>query len=71
MEAFKDIVSIIDCTFIENDLKNTLKFEIGNHWGYLSSSQVQHDIFQNLNGVDRNLITGRRKETENIFMIIS
>ncbi|MFP3597403.1 alpha/beta hydrolase [Chryseobacterium sp. SIMBA_029] len=71
IEALKDIVSVIDCTFIENDLKKTLKFEIGNHWGYLSSSQVQDDIFQNLNGIDRNLITGRRKETENIFTIIS
>jgi len=71
IEALKDIVSVIDCTFIDNDLKKTLKFEIGNHWGYLSSSQVQHDIFQNLNGIDRNLITGRRKETENIFTIIS
>lgn len=71
IEALKDIVSVIDCTFIDNDLKKTLKFEIGNHWGYLSSSQVQDDIFQNLNGIDRNLITGRRKETENIFTMIS
>lgn len=71
IEKFKDIVSIIDCTFIENDLKNTLKFEIGNHWGYLSSSQAQSDIFQNLNGVDRNLITGRIKNNENVFTIIS
>lgn len=71
IEKFKDIVSIIDCTFIENDLKNSLKFEIGNHWGYLSSSQVQRDIFQNLYGVDRNLITHRVKDNENIFTIIS
>ena len=71
IQNFKDIVSIIDCTFIENDLKNTLKFEIGNHWGYLSSSQVQHDIFQNLNGIDRNLITNRISNNENIFTIIS
>ncbi|KPH10957.1 hypothetical protein AMQ68_24250 [Chryseobacterium sp. ERMR1:04] len=71
IEKLKDIVSIIDCTFIENDLKNSLKFEIGNHWGYLSSSQVQKDIFQNLYGVDRNLITHRIKDNENIFTIIS
>lgn len=71
IEKLKDIVSIIDCTFIENDLKNSLKFEIGNHWGYLSSSLVQKDIFQNLYGVDRNLITHRIKENENIFTIIS
>lgn len=70
IEKFKDIVSIIDCTFIENDLKNSLKFEIGNHWGYLSSSQVQNDIFQNLYGVDRNLITNRSKDNRNIFTII-
>lgn len=71
IEKFKDIVSIVDCTFIENDLKNGLKFEIGNHWGYLSSSQVQNDIFQTLNGIDRNLITNRINNNENIFTIIS
>lgn len=71
VEKFKDIVSIIDCTFIENDLKNSLKFELGNHWGYLSSSQVQNDIFQTLNGIDRNLITNRINNSENIFTIIS
>ncbi|GAB0157588.1 hypothetical protein CHRYSEOSP005_28670 [Chryseobacterium sp. Alg-005] len=71
IEHFKDIVSIIDCTFIEDDLLNTLKFDVGNHWGYLSSSQVQGDIFQNLNGIDRNLITNRLKNNENTFTIIS
>lgn len=71
IERFKDIVSVIDCTFIEDDLLNTLKFDVGNHWGYLSSSQVQRDIFQNLNGIDRNLITNRLKNNENIFTIIS
>jgi esterase/lipase superfamily enzyme len=71
IEKFKDIVSIVDCTFIENDLKNGLKFEIGNHWGYLSSSQVQNDIFQTLNGIDRNLITNRISNNENTFTIIS
>ncbi|ASW72875.1 hypothetical protein IQ37_05675 [Chryseobacterium piperi] len=71
IQKFTDIVSIIDCTFIENDLKNSLKFEIGNHWGYLSSSQVQNDIFQNLTGIDRNLITNRIKNNDNIFTIIS
>ncbi|MBK1897523.1 alpha/beta hydrolase [Chryseobacterium paridis] len=71
IQKFKDIVSIIDCTFIENDLKNTLKFELGNHWGYLSSSQVQNDIFQTLNGVDRNLIINRINNSENVFTIMS
>lgn len=71
IEKFKDIVSIVDCTFIENDLKDGLKFELGNHWGYLSSSQVQNDIFQTLNGVDRNLITNRISNYENIFTIVS
>ncbi|UOU96882.1 alpha/beta hydrolase [Chryseobacterium daecheongense] len=71
IEHFKDIVSIIDCTFIEDDLLNTLKFDAGNHWGYLSSSQVQQDILQNLNGIDRILITNRLKNNENIFTIIS
>ncbi|WP_126651795.1 alpha/beta hydrolase [Chryseobacterium aureum] len=68
---FKDIVSIIDCTFVKDDLRNSFKYEVGNHWGYLSSSQVQNDIFQNLNGIDRNLITNRSKENDNIFTIIS
>lgn len=71
IDHLKDIVSIIDCTFIEDDLLNTLKFDVGNHWGYLSSSQVQEDIFQNLNGIDRNLITNRLKNNENLFTIIS
>ncbi|RXM39644.1 hypothetical protein BOQ62_10765 [Chryseobacterium sp. CH21] len=71
IDQFKDIVSIIDCTFVKDDLLNSLKYEVGNHWGYLSSSQVQNDIFQNLNGIDRNLITNRSKDNENIFTIIS
>ncbi|MCW3159744.1 alpha/beta hydrolase [Chryseobacterium oryctis] len=71
IDQFKDIVSIIDCTFIENDILNSFKFEFGNHWGYLSSSQAQNDIFQNLYGVDRNLITNRTKNNENTFTIIS
>jgi esterase/lipase superfamily enzyme len=71
IDQFKDIVSIIDCTFVKDDLLNSLKYEVGNHWGYLSSSQVQNDIFQNLNGIDRNLISNRSKDNENIFTIIS
>lgn len=71
IEKFKDIVSIIDCTFVKDDVLTGLKYDIGNHWGYLSSSQVQNDIFQNLYGVDRNLITNRSKNNENIFTIIS
>lgn len=71
IEKFKDIVSVIDCTFVEDDLLNTFKFEVGNHWGYLSSSQVQRDIFQNLQGIDRDLITGRIKNNGNVFTIIS
>lgn len=68
---YKDIVSVIDCTFVKDDLLNSLKYEVGNHWGYLSSSQVQKDIFQTLNGIDRNLITNRTKNNGNIFTIIS
>lgn len=69
--SYKDIVSIIDCTFVKDDLLNSFRYEVGNHWGYLSSSQVQNDIFQNLYGVDRNLITNRTKDNENTFTIIS
>jgi len=68
---YKDIVSVIDCTFVKDDLLNSLKYEVGNHWGYLSSSQVQKDIFQTLNGIDRSLITNRTKDNGNIFTIIS
>lgn len=69
IDRFKDIVSIIDCTFVEDDILDTFKFEVGNHWGYLSSSMVQNDVFQNLYGIDRNLITNRIKNNENIFTI--
>lgn len=71
IDQFKDIVSVIDCTFVEDDVLNSFKYEVGNHWGYLSSSKVQNDIYQNLYGVDRNLITGRSKDNGNIFTIIS
>lgn len=71
INQLKDIVSVIDCTFVKDDLLNSFKFEAGNHWGYLSSSQVQSDIFQNLYGIDRNLITNRISNNENIFTIIS
>lgn len=69
IDRFKDIVSVIDCTFVEDDILDTFKFEVGNHWGYLSSSMVQNDIFQNLYGIDRNLITNRIKDNENTFTI--
>lgn len=68
-DPFKEVVSIIDCTFAEDDILSSFKFDVGNHWGYLSSSMVQHDIFQNLYGTDRNLITGRTKTSENVFML--
>lgn len=71
IEQFKDIISIVDCTFIENDLKNSFKFEFGNHWGYLSSSEVQNDIFQTLDGIDRNLISNRVKNNDYTFTVIS
>ncbi|WP_374464027.1 alpha/beta hydrolase [Chryseobacterium sp.] len=71
IDQYKDVVSIIDCTFVKDDLLNSFKYEVGNHWGYLSSSQVQNDIFQNLYGIDRNLITHRSKDSENVFTIIS
>lgn len=71
IDQYKDIVSVIDCTFVTDDLLTSFKYEVGNHWGYLSSSQVQNDIFQNLYGIDRNLISNRSKDSENIFTIIS
>jgi len=65
----KNIVSVIDRIFVENDLPDTLKCEAGSHWGYLSGSRVQNDIFRNLNEADRNLVTNQIKNNENTFII--
>ncbi len=71
IEHLKDVVSIIDCTFAKDDILDSFKFEVGNHWGYLSSSMVRNDIFQNLYGTDRNLITNRIKNNDYTFTINS
>jgi hypothetical protein len=64
------VVSVIDCTHAKNDLNSSLKMELGEHWGYLSSSAVQKDIFENLMGVDKNLIADRNKIDDSTFEIM-
>ena len=71
VDKFKDVLSIIDCTKVKNDILTSFKFEIGDHWGYLSSSQVQKDILANLNGIDQTLIANRSKVKDYVFSIDS
>lgn len=71
IEKFKDVLSIIDCTKVKNDLLTSFKFEIGDHWGYLSSSQVQKDILANLNGIDQSLIANRTKVKDYVYSLDS
>jgi esterase/lipase superfamily enzyme len=69
-DKLKSVVSVIDCTHAKNDLNSSLKMELGEHWGYLSSSAVQKDIFENLMGVDKNLIADRNKIDDSTFEIM-
>ena len=65
----KDVISIIDCTEAKNDLKTSFKFQVGNHWNYLSSSTVQTDIIAILNDTDQNLIAKRIKTSDQSFSL--
>ncbi len=69
ISQFKAVISVIDCTGAKNDLKNNLKFNIGNHWNYLASSLVQQDIVSVLEGKDQQLIAKRTKEGSNGFIL--
>ena len=71
IEKFKEVLSIIDCTKVKNDILTSFKFEVGDHWGYLSSSQVQKDILANLNGIYKSLISDRSKLNDYMFSISS
>lgn len=64
-----DVISLIDCTDVKNDLKPGFKFQVGNHWNYLSSSSVQNDIIAVLNDTDQNLIAKRKKIENNNFLL--
>ncbi|MBS1572517.1 MAG: alpha/beta hydrolase [Bacteroidetes bacterium] len=70
-ENLKNVVSIIDCTHTKNDLNSSLKMELGEHWGYLSSSSVQNDIFANLSGIDKTLIANRRKTDDTTYELLA
>lgn len=64
-----DVISIVDCTEVKNDLKTNFKFQVGNHWNYLSSSAVQNDILEVLNDIDQNLIAKRVKVSEQSYFL--
>lgn len=70
-QNLKNVVSIIDCTHTKNDLNSSLKMELGEHWGYLSSSSVQNDIFANLSGIDKTLIANRRKTDDTTYELLA
>lgn len=63
-------VTIVDCTKAKNDLGTALQ-KFADHWGYLSSSQVQKDIIETLRGQHDDLFTDRiiHKKHERLFEI--
>lgn len=65
----KQLISVIDCTGAKNDLKPGLKFQVGNHWNYLSSSSVQKDFIAVLNDEDQDLIANRIKISDRSFLL--
>lgn len=70
-EKLKDVVSVIDCTHAKNDLNSSLKMELGEHWGYLSSSSVQKDIYENLKGTEKTLIANRKNIDGSTFELLA
>ena len=64
-----DIISVIDCTNVKNDLKTNFKFQVGNHWNYLSSSEVQGDVISVFNDTDQNLIGKRVKVSDQFYLL--
>lgn len=66
---FRAVISVIDCTGSKNDLKDSFKFNFGNHWNYLASSVVQQDIVSVLEGKDQQLIAKRTRDGANGFLL--
>ncbi len=64
-----DIISVIDCTEVKNDLNTNFKFQVGNHWNYLSSSVVQADVISVLNDTDQNLIAKRQRVSDRSYLL--
>ncbi|MBW8358178.1 MAG: alpha/beta hydrolase [Weeksellaceae bacterium] len=58
INSLPENVNVIDCTKAENDLGTGLQ-KFGDHWGYLSSTQVQRDIIETLKGEHEELIAHR------------
>ncbi|QOW11712.1 hypothetical protein Q73A0000_15760 [Kaistella flava (ex Peng et al. 2021)] len=56
----KDVISVINCTEVKNDLITNFRFQVGNHWNYLSSSSLKSDVIFVLNDTDQKLITKRK-----------
>lgn len=69
ISKIKDLISVIDCTNVKNDLKTNFKFQVGNHWNYLSSSSVQEDIIAVLNDTDQKLIAKRKMIEEQSYLL--
>ena len=65
----QDVISVIDCTDVKNDLKTNFKFQVGNHWNYLSSSSVQGDVISVLNDTDQSLIAKRKKVNDQSYYL--
>ncbi|MFC6268882.1 alpha/beta hydrolase [Frigoriflavimonas asaccharolytica] len=64
-----ETVSIIDVTGSENNLLTSAKYNFGNHWNYLSSSEVQKDIVAVLGGTDQSLIANRKVLNNNSYIL--
>ena len=65
----QDLISVIDCTNVKNDLKPNFKFQVGNHWNYLSSSTVQTDIIAVLKDTDQHLIAKRLHVANHTYLL--
>ena len=65
-----DNVVIVDCSHTRNDLGSKLH-DIADHWGYLTSSEVQRDILATLRGEHEELIAHRNlhKKHDRYFQI--
>lgn len=65
----QDVIAVVDCTNVKNDLKTNFKFQIGNHWHYLSSSEVQSDIIAVLNDTDQHVIANRVAVSDQSYLL--
>lgn len=64
-------ITIVDSTNAVNNMGTKLQ-KIADHWGYLTSTQIQNDIIETLKGTHEELIPGRKKgqKSEHYFEIV-